>query len=99
MYRFAFVTLIVALGWAPAAAEPKVRISHGLTLLDDLKYRADFKHLEYVNPKAPKGGAVKRHSIGAFDSFNPFIIKGDAATGISLTFEALMTRADDDISA
>ena len=99
MHRFAVIGLIMLLGWAPAAAEPKISVSHGLTLLDALKYGPDFKHLEYVNPNAPKGGAVKRYSIGSFDSFNPFIIKGDAATGIGLTFESLMISAEDDMSA
>ena len=97
--------IAMALAWAPGpvhaaeAAEPKVRISHGLTLLDKLKYGPEFSHLDYVNPNAPKGGAVRRYTIGSFDSFNPFIIKGDAATGILLTFESLMMSAEDDMSA
>ncbi len=84
---------------APALAESKVRVSHGLTLLETLKYPPGFKHLDYVNPNAPKGGAIKRYAIGSFDSFNPFIIKGDPATGILFTFEPLMTSPEDDISA
>ncbi len=98
------ILLVWASGPATAAehaepAEPKARISHGLTLLDKLKYGPEFSHLDYVNPNAPKGGAVRRYTIGSFDSFNPFIIKGDAATGILLTFESLMTSAEDDMSA
>ena len=82
-----------------SAAEPKVTVSHGLTLLETLKYGPDFKHLDYVNPDAPKGGTIKRFSIGTFDTFNPFIIKGNPAAGIGFVFETLMTSAPDEISA
>ncbi len=41
-----------------------------------------FKHFEYVNPEAPKGGDVKLAAIGTFDSLNPFILKGVPAVGI-----------------
>ena len=81
------------------AAETTVTVSHGLTLLETLKYGPDFKHLDYVNADAPKGGAIKRFSIGTFDTFNPFIIKGNAADGIGLVFETLMTSAPDEMSA
>ena len=67
-------TLTLA-GTAANAADQKVTVSHGLTLLENLKYGPDFKHLDYVNPDAPKGGTVKRFTIGTFDTFNPFIIK------------------------
>ena len=51
--------------------------SHGLSIFGDLKYPADFKHFEYANPDAPKGGRLRPSAGFAFDSFNPFILKGD----------------------
>ena len=70
-----------------------------MTLGDKPKYGPDFKHLDYVNPNAPKGGEVHLYSIGGFDSFNPYIIKGDPATGSNLIFETLMSSpADDSLS-
>jgi len=90
--------LTLAAAGAPAA-EPKVTVSHGLTLLETLKYGPDFKHLDYVNPDAPKGGTAKRFSIGTFDTFNPYIIKGNPAAGIGFVFETLMTSAPDEVSA
>ncbi|MBM3488583.1 MAG: ABC transporter substrate-binding protein, partial [Alphaproteobacteria bacterium] len=84
---------------APASPAPKVTVSHGLTLLGALKYGPDFRHVDYVRPDAPKGGAVRLHAIGSFDSFNPFIIKGDAADGLGLIFESLMGSILDDPSA
>ncbi len=68
---------------------------HALSLLDAPKYGPDFKHLDYVNPDAPKGGSVTYGAIGTFDSFNPFIIKGTPA-GLGGLFETLTTRTEDD---
>ncbi len=76
------------------AADPAPQ--HALTLDDRPKYGPDFTHLDYVNPDAPKGGIVRLHSIGSYDSFNPFIIKGDAAAGINNLFETLMISPADD---
>ena len=42
------------------------------------------QHFDYVNPNAPKGGTVTFSAIGSFDSFNPYIIKGEPAVGITL---------------
>ena len=44
--------------------------THALTLGDAPKYGADFKHLDYVNPEAPKGGTVRYAVLGSYDSFN-----------------------------
>lgn len=81
---------------APAAAGT---VGHGLSLIGDLKYPAGFTHLDYVNPGAPKGGTLRRHAIGTFDTFNPFIIKGSAASGVGLVHETLMTSPADEASA
>ena len=37
-----------------------------------------FTAFPYVNPNAPKGGEVHLASVGTFDSFNPFILRGTA---------------------
>ena len=83
---------------APALAE----FRHGLSAFGDLKYPADFKHFDYVNPDAPKGGRLS--TIGTegrttFDSFNGFLLKGDAAQGLESLFDTLMTRAGDEPDA
>jgi microcin C transport system substrate-binding protein len=61
----------------PAAAQERV-FRHGSTLFEALKYAPDFKHFDYVNAAAPKGGRVRLAALGTFDSINPFTIKGDA---------------------
>ncbi|MGB0664828.1 MAG: extracellular solute-binding protein [Pontibacterium sp.] len=69
---------------------------HGLAMHGELKYPADFNHFEYTNPNAPKGGQATLASIGSYDSFNPFIIKGTSPTGLGLLFDSLMEKALDE---
>jgi microcin C transport system substrate-binding protein len=84
---------------APAfASEPK----HGLSAFGDLAYPPDFKNFNYVNPDAPKGGTfslVGWGGVATFNSLNSFILKGDAAQGLELLFDSLMTRAADEPDA
>ena len=47
---------LLALQWSAAAETPDYR--HGISLLHDLKYPADFTHFEFANPDAPKGGRI-----------------------------------------
>src|SRR5262252_7004807 len=80
---------------------------HGISAFGDLKYPAGFKHFDYVDPNAPKGGTFSQ--IGAtrafnqnfltFNSLNIFILRGDGAQGMELTFASLMTRANDEPDA
>jgi microcin C transport system substrate-binding protein len=70
--------------------------SHGLAMYEDLKYPADFKHFDYVNPNAPKGGLVRLSATGTFDSLNPFIIKGLSASGLGTWFFETLTASSKD---
>ena len=79
--------------------EPNGTLSHGLTLLERLKYPKGFKHLDYVNPNAPKGGTLRRYSLGTFDTFNPFIIKGSPSGAVGMVFQSLMSSPLDEVSA
>ncbi|MGA7323196.1 MAG: extracellular solute-binding protein [Rhodomicrobium sp.] len=75
---------------------------HGLSAFGELKYPADFKHFEYVNPDAPKGGrlaTMPTSSINTFNEFNEYILRGDPAEGLGLLFDSLMTRAQDEPDA
>jgi len=92
-------------GFAIHAAEETE--THGISGFGDLKYPADFPHFEYVNPNAPKGGTFS-HISGVrqynqnfltFNSLNSFILKGDGAQGIELTFATLMAGAEDEPDA
>ncbi|SEQ68271.1 microcin C transport system substrate-binding protein [Amphritea atlantica] len=85
-------TLICTLTSPLHAAAPQ----HGISMYGDLKYPPGFKHFDYVNPDAPKGGDVSEDALGTFDSFNGFIIKGAAADGIGLIYDSLLTKAQDE---
>ncbi len=73
---------------------------HALSLFGDVKYPADFKRFDYVNPEAPKGGVVRMISLGTFDNFNLVVagIKGNLAAAAGLIYESLMTPSLDEAS-
>jgi len=72
---------------------------HGYALLGELKYPADFKHFDYVDPSSVKGGYVRQSATGGYDSLNPFILKGRSASGIGLIYESLLEGSLDEASA
>jgi microcin C transport system substrate-binding protein len=73
---------------------------HALSLFGDIKYPADFKQFDYVNPDAPKGGAARQIQVGTFDNFNLAVagVKGQLAAGVGLIYESLMTQSLDEVS-
>jgi microcin C transport system substrate-binding protein len=101
-----FLWAIAVLALAAVATVDTARASegptHGLSAFGELKYPADFKHFDWVNPDAPKGGrlaTIGTAALTTFDSFNGYILKGDAAQGLGLLFDSLMTRASDEPDA
>jgi len=76
---------------------------HGGTLFGDLKYGPDFTHYEHVDPNAPKGGTLNEDALGSFDSFNPFVVRGQPAAGLNyfggLLWDTLMEQSVDQPSA
>jgi microcin C transport system substrate-binding protein len=95
----ALLALLVTLAAPSAQASER---KHGLSAFGDLAYPAQFTHFNYANPDAPKGGTfslVGWGGVTTFDSLNNFILKGDAAQGLDLLFDTLMTRAADEPDA
>ncbi|MEA3292133.1 MAG: ABC transporter substrate-binding protein, partial [Pseudomonadota bacterium] len=79
---------------AAARGEQAVHRAHAIAMYDEPKYPADFKHFDYVNPRAPKGGTLRLGAEGTFDSFHPYIPKGNAvSTG---AIETLLTSSLDE---
>ncbi len=70
-----------------------------LALIGSPKYPDGFKHFDYVNPDAPKGGTLNLSETGSFDTLNPILSKGDAASGLGLVFESLFTPSSDEVQA
>lgn len=82
------ILAIAGLAAGTVGAEPQKR--HAMSLIDAPKYAPDFKHFNYVNPEAPKGGSVRLAAIGSFDSLNSILFKGQAAAGVGLIYDTLM---------
>jgi len=74
--------------------------SHGLNEYGELKYPADFAHLDYVNPDAPVGGEISVSTLGNFDSLNPFAtLSGTPAALSSSVWETLLTTTSDEVGS
>lgn len=84
-----------------AAEAANVIRSHGYAIIGDLKLPADFPHLPYVNPDAPKGGYIIESvpNTSNFDNFNPFTFKGRPAVFSATMLEPLMDRDASDFGA
>jgi len=82
---------------ALAQSEPQWR--HALSLFGDIKYPANFKQFDYVNPTAPKGGMARMISLGTFDNFNIAVagVKGSIAPAVSMIYDTLMAKSQDEI--
>jgi microcin C transport system substrate-binding protein len=92
--------LAACLAATPALAQEASPWRHGLSLMGELKYPADFPHFAYVDPNAPKGGMVRLGAQGSFDNFNLFVagVKGDLADGVATyVFDTLMTESQDEV--
>ena len=71
---------------------------HALSLVGHVKFPADFKSFDWVNPDAPKGGRIRQYADGTFDTLNPFSDKGVKAVGLGLLFDGLFASSPDEPS-
>ncbi|KAB0682994.1 ABC transporter substrate-binding protein [Aureimonas leprariae] len=103
--RFGFAEDAPAGGEAPAAKLAATPLDGdwkaSTSLIGPSKYPGDFKHYDYVNPDAPKGGTVRSATLGTYDSFNPFIVRGTPAAGLvnfggGLLYDTLMEQSVDE---
>ena len=93
-------------GLRDAGADDAIE-SHGMSAFGDLAYPADFQHFRYVDPNAPKGGTFSQigpdrqynQNFLTFNSLNSYILRGDAAQGMELTFATLMAACGDEPDA
>jgi microcin C transport system substrate-binding protein len=81
--------------------------THGLSSFGELKYAPDFKHFDFVNPSAPKGGTLAiqikqtygNQNFDTFNTLNVFVLRGDGAAGMAGTFDTLMAGSGDEPDA
>lgn len=104
LFRIAGVlasTLLIHTG-AMAAEDDSPRPAHGIAMHGEPAYEEGFAHFNYVNPDAPKGGTLRQAVVAnGYDSFNPLVARGVAATGITTYFydTLLVSSGDEPFSA
>ena len=83
---------------APArGAGPEAPHRHAIAMHGEPALPAGFSHLPYVNPDAPKGGALRLGIAGSFDSLNTMSVKGNAPTAmVPYVVQPLMMRSADE---
>ena len=93
---FLYILVFVFTVLANEAYANQKEAEHAFAMHGKPKYGENFKHFEYVNPLAPKGGKLINEAMGTFDSFNPFILKGVKAAGLGLIYDSLMVGSSDE---
>jgi microcin C transport system substrate-binding protein len=92
------LTAVVTLAASSLSVQAADARLHALSLVEKVKFGPDFKHFDWVNPDAPKGGVVRQFANGTFDSLNGFSIRGNPAVGTGLIFDTLMSQSPDEPS-
>ena len=99
-HLIAFLGLITAIALTSVAfAQETIIKSHGYSRFGELKYSADFPHLDYVNTEAPKGGEFSSWALGSFDNIHRYTHKGDHAGSATIFFEPLMAGVADEVGS
>ena len=96
-----FATACVALAaWllVPAAHAEGQGPLHAVSMFGTPRLPPGFTHFPYANPQAPQGGTVTLGALGTFDSFNPYVLRGVAASEILRIYDTLLTASADEAS-
>lgn len=99
---FGWLLVVMSVAWigfvplsaTAAAAEQTIHRAHAIAMFGEPKYPAGFAHFDYVDPNAPTGGTMRLGAAGTFDSFNPYVIKGNPGAGAEA--ESLMVASADE---
>ncbi len=100
MRRFpAVLATFLLIGTLPAFGQATIpQPMHGVAMHGAPEYEAGFPHFRYADPAARKGGELRLHEIGTYDSFNPFVLRGVPAMAVGYTYETLMATSDEPFS-
>ena len=94
--RLMAAALVAGAAPVPALAAEGLAGAHALSMFGDVKYGPEFEHFDYADPDAATGGGIRLAALGTFDSLNPFILKGNAAAGLGLIHDNLLTGSLDE---
>jgi microcin C transport system substrate-binding protein len=89
------------IGFCGLTASNAAHAVYAIAQYGEPKYPPGFKHFDYVNPDAPRGGTLvlaNPNRLTSFDKFNPFTQRGNPAPGIGNLFESLTTGSLDEVS-
>jgi len=87
--------MMLALSSLPLGAQT-IKESYAFAVIGEPKYAINFTHFDYVNPAAPKGGAITLSSIGTYDNFNRYALRGNPGVRTEALYDALFTTSDDE---
>ncbi len=87
--------LMLALFTLNAQAQT-IKESDAFSVIGEPKYAINFSHYDYVNPAAPKGGAVTLSALGTFDNFNRYALRGNSVVRSESLYDSLFTTSDDE---
>jgi peptide/nickel transport system substrate-binding protein len=89
--------LVLILAALPSAETALAAESYAIAMHGNPAQPANFTHMPYVNPDAPKGGRLAWSVLGTFDSLNPLIVRGLAVQQMrGYVVESLMARGNDE---
>jgi peptide/nickel transport system substrate-binding protein len=102
--RLLTLAIAAALGLAFALSGAGAEPQHAIAMHGEPALGPGYDHLPYANPDAPKGGTIALAGQGAFDSLNPFILKGTVPDGLwgrnafwsNNVWDSLMVRSWDE---
>jgi len=98
MFLRLWIALVFSVACVGLHAEA-INEGYAFALLGEPKYASDFSHFDYVNPAAPKGGAITLAAIGTFDNFNRYAVRGSAAIRTDQLYDSLFTTSDDEMGS
>ena len=96
LVMFARISLILLTLFSLHSRAQTILTSDTFAIIGQPKYAAGFDHYDYVNPAAPKGGAITLAAIGTFDNFNRYALRGNPGIRTEALYDTLFTTSDDE---
>jgi len=93
---FVRVSLLLIALFSLTSYAQTIKESYAFAVIGEPKYAVNFTHFDYVNPAAPRGGAMTMSAIGTFDNFNRFAMRGNPGERTDALYDTLFTTSEDE---